>query len=455
MGTDTKQKLSVALKLAWGVGSVGTVSVLTITALLLLFFMTTVLGIEPALAGGLLFGAKLFDAFAAPIMGGISDNWKGRWGRRAPFLMAGSAVCALGVILVFNPPAALAGTPLSGWLLMSLVTIALGYTLFNVPYLAMPAEMTSDRLERTAIMSWRIGFISLGGLIIGLMPKLAATWGGGRGGFGAVGLLLGAIIFATMLTAGFAALRTRRVASTSASVTGIKRFAPVLANKPFMLIMTAKILQLVGIASLTASILFLLKFVLGADDSAVVYYISAATAGTMLTLPLWTRINSRFSKQTLYIAACLGYALMVLSWSLAARGEPIEIIALRGLITGIFTGGVLLMGQSLLPDAIDEDCRKSGVRREGLYAGAYSLIEKLSSAAGPLIIGIILSVFKFNPSLGQGVDQPADAITGIYFGASILPATLYALSVIPLWFIKLETVPTTEAEADPVAAPAE
>ena len=448
MATDTANLLSHKLKLLWGVGSIGTVSVLTITSLLLLFFMTTVLGIPPALAGGLLFGAKLFDAFAAPIMGGVSDTWQGRWGRRAPFLFAGAAVCSLGVALVFNPPSALSGTPLSGWMLMSLLVIALGYTLFNVPYLAMPAEMTDDRLKRTSIMSWRIGFISLGGLLIGLMPQLATSLGGGRHGYSMVGWLLALVIFLTMATAGLAALRTRRVASTATSgVRGIRRYAPVLANRPFMLVMAAKVLQLIGIASLTASILFLLKSVLGAPDSAVAFYVSAATAGTMLTLPVWARINKRFSKQALYIAACLAYSLMVLSWLLAGRGEPMEIIMLRGFLTGICTGGVLLMGQSLLPDAIDEDCRKSGIRREGLYAGAYSLVEKLSSAIGPLIIGVILQVFHFQPSLGRNLDQPADAILGIYFGASVLPATLYALSVIPLWFIKLEPVPGKVAAA--------
>jgi GPH family glycoside/pentoside/hexuronide:cation symporter len=448
MRSESGHTLSHALKFAWGVGSVGTVSVLTITSLLLLFFMTTVLGIPPALAGTLLFGAKLFDAFAAPIMGGVSDSWQGRWGRRAPFLFAGAAVCALGVALVFNPPANLADTPLSGWMLMSLLVIALGYTLFNVPYLAMPAEMTEDRLERTSIMSWRIGFISVGGLLIGLMPQLAAMLGGGRHGYSMVGFLLALIIFLTMGTAGLAALRTRRVASTgTTSARGIRRYAPVLANRAFMLVMAAKILQLIGIASLTASILFLLKSVLGAPDSAVAFYVSAATVGTMTTIPVWARLNKRVSKQTLYIIACLAYSAMVLTWLLGRYGEPLEIIMARGFFTGICTGGVLLMGQSLLPDAIDEDCRKTGIRREGLYAGAYSLVEKLSSAVGPLIIGVILQIFHFQPSLGPGVPQPDDAIMGIYFGASILPATLYALSVIPLWFIKLEPVaPAAPAE---------
>jgi GPH family glycoside/pentoside/hexuronide:cation symporter len=452
MGTESAHRLGYGLKIAWGLGSVGTVSVLTVTSLLLLFFMTTVLGIEPALAGALLFGAKLFDAVAAPVMGTVSDGWNSRWGRRAPFLFAGALFGGLGVALVFNPPLALSGMGLSAWILASLVVLALGYTLFNVPYLAMPAEMTNDRLERTSIMSWRIGFVSLGGLLVGLMPQLATTLGGGRQGYGAVGIILGLAIVVTMGTAAMAALRTRRVASTQAGERGFKRFLIVFKNRPFVLIMSAKVMQLIGLASMTASILFLLKSVLGAPDSAVAYYVSGSTAGMLLTLPIWARLNKRFSKQTLYVVGCLGYATMVLTWLLATRGETQMFILLRGFAVGIFTGGLLLMGQSLLPDAIDEDCRRSGVRREGVYAGAYSLIEKAASAVGPLIIGIILQIFKFQPSLGRDVDQPADAITGIYFGAAVLPALLYALSVVPLFFFKLEPVADIP---DPAPAAAE
>jgi GPH family glycoside/pentoside/hexuronide:cation symporter len=435
------EKLPMKLKSAWGLGSVGTVTVLTVNSLLLLFFMTTVLGIEPALAGGLLFAAKLFDAVAAPVLGGISDNWKGSWGRRAPFLLAGALCSGLGIMLIFNPPGTLVDGGLSAWVLTSLVVIALGYTLFNVPYLAMPAEMTEDRLERTSIMSWRIGFVSAGGLLVGLMPQAAATLGGGRTGYGAVGLILGTAVILTMGSSFFAALKTRRVANTGTGEIGFKRYLIVLQNKPFMLIMAAKILQLVGIASLTASILFLFKSVLGAADSAPAFYVAGASAATVLTMPIWVKLGRRFSKQVLYGAACIGWAIITATWLLASRGEPLLLIVARGVAGGVFTGGLLLMGQSLLPDAIDEDCRKSGVRREGVYAGAYSFIEKLASSLGPLIVGSLLQIFNFQPKLPRGMDQPADAITGIFFGAAVLPPLLFALSVIPLLLIKLEPVP--------------
>jgi GPH family glycoside/pentoside/hexuronide:cation symporter len=442
----TGHRVSTGLKAAWGAGSIGTVTVLTINSLLLLFFMTSVLGLAPALAGSLLFGAKLIDAVAAPILGGISDSWKGPMGRRAPFLLVGAFVSAFGVALVFNPPGSF-DTALPAWIMACLIIIALGYTLFNVPYMAMPAEMTDSPAERTSIMSWRIAFVSLGGLITGLAPQVATALGGGRTGYGAIGFMLAAVVLAAMLSAFAAARRTRQVPG-GAQNGGFKRYLVVLQNRPFMLIIAAKVCQLVGLASLTASILFLMKNVLLQPESTVGLYVFAGTIATLSTMPVWVWLNRRISKRNLYIIACLLFACLTSSWMLAGANEPLQLILLRGFLSGTFSGGLLLMGQSLLPDAIDADCRKSGVRREGVYAGAYSFVEKTSMAFGPLLVGLILQAFHFKPSLGKAVEQPPEALTGIIIGVAMVPAILYAVSIIPLLYFKLDAEPA----GTPVAA---
>ena len=451
--TISDTRVSTGIKAAWGIGSVGTVTVLTINSLLLLFFMTSVLGLAPALAGSLLVGAKLIDAIAAPVLGGVSDSWKGAMGRRAPFLLAGAFVSGLGVAMVFNPPAAF-DTMLPVWIMMSLIVIALGYTLFNVPYMAMPAEMTDMPVERTSIMSWRITFVSIGGLITGMVPQLVTRLGGGRTGYGIVGFILAGVVIAAMLSTFAAARRTRQVTG-GAQAGGFKRYQVVLQNRPFMLIIAAKVCQLVGLASLTASILFLMKNVLLQPESTVGLYVTAATIATISTMPVWVWLGKRFSKRNLYMAACLLFACLTSSWLLAGANEPLPLILLRGFCSGTFSGGLLLMGQSLLPDAIDADCKRSGIRREGVYAGAYSFVEKASMAFGPLLIGLILQAFHFKPSLGKAVAQPAEALTGIYIGVAIVPALLYAISIIPLLYFRLdadETAPAANSAGTPAVA---
>ena len=235
-----------------------------------------------------------------------------------------------------------------------------------------------------------------------------------------------------------------------AQAAGIKRFAVVWQNKPFMLIIYAKIFQLVGLASLTASILFLMKNVLQQPESTVGLYVTCSTVATIGFMPVWVALGRRFSKRNLYIAACLLFTCLTSSWLLAGPGDPLLFILIRGFLSGVFSGGLLLMGQSLLPDAIDADCKRSGVRREGVYAGAYSFVEKASMAFGPLLIGLILQAFHFQPSLGKNIPQPPEALTGIIIGVAVVPGILYALSVIPLLLFRLDPEP-----AALVPAPAE
>lgn len=428
-------RVAVSIKAGWATGSIGTIVVLNTTSLLLLFFMTSVLGFGPALAGGLLFGAKLFDAVIAPVLGSYSDRFRSRWGRRRPFLFAGAFVCAAAVLALFAPPFA-GGSALVGWMLAGMLLLALGYTLFNVPYLAMPAEMTASPAERTAIMGWRIAFISVGSTVIGFAPEFARRMGGGRDGYAAMGAVLAAIVLASMLAAFFAARRARATVPASR---GRAEFAVILANRPFMMILAAKILQLVGLASMFASLLFLFKQVLGLDEKMVGIYVGVSTIVTIVAMAPLAALGRHVPKRTLYVAGCLAFAALKLTWLAASPGDPVWTVLARGALSGLFSGTILLMGQSMIPDAIDWDCRRSGVRREGVYAGAYSFVEKASMALGPLLVGLILAHYGFDPkAAAAGVAQGEQAIGAVYLGAAVLPALCYALSVIPLLLYDLD-----------------
>lgn len=430
------ERIPLGLRLGWSAGSIGTVVILSTTSILLLFFMTSVLGLAPALAGALLFGAKLFDAVIAPMMGRISDGAATRWGRRRPFLFLGGFVSALAFLILFMPPA-LEGVALSAWMVAGLLVLALGYTLFNVPYLAMPAEMTASPQERTALLSFRVAFVAIGGALVGFAPKVAASLGGDRPAWAVTGAMLGALVLVAMLTAFRASARAR--ATIAAPGGDRESLFVVLANRPFVMLLLAKTFQLVGLAAMQASILFFIVQVLGVSEGVVGVYVVVTTIAMLASMPLWVMLGKRHRKRDLFIAACLGYALVKLSFLLAAPGEPAFLIHLRGALGGLLTGGVLLMGQSILPDAIDWDCRRSGVRREGLYAGAYSLVEKSAMALGPLLVGLILQGFGFDPQAAKaGIVQTEVAVTGVYLGAAVLPALLYALSTVPLLFYRID-----------------
>jgi Na+/melibiose symporter-like transporter len=48
--------------------------------------------------------------------------------------------------------------------LVALVALATGYGTFNIPYIAMPAEMDVSSRERTRLISFRIAAVAIGGI---------------------------------------------------------------------------------------------------------------------------------------------------------------------------------------------------------------------------------------------------------------------------------------------------
>ena len=123
--------------IGWGLGSLGLAVILNTLNVLLIAYLTLVVGIEPALAGSLVLFAKLYDVLTDLPMGWITDRTKSRWGARRPYLFAAGFITPIALVMLFSPPQGDTVT----WIVAALLIYASGYTLFNVPYLSMPAEL--------------------------------------------------------------------------------------------------------------------------------------------------------------------------------------------------------------------------------------------------------------------------------------------------------------------------
>lgn len=420
---SASDRLSTRLKVGWGLGSIGTQILLNSQSLLLLYYFVAILKLEPAMAGTILFAAKLFDAALAPIIGSWSDRVNTRWGRRRPFLFAGAFLCAGGLFFIFNTPSA---NPVV--LLSALMLISLGYSCFNIPYMAMPAEMTDSPIERTSIMSWRIAFVGVGTAIaISLLPPLAKLWGGDAAAYGKMGLVAAFLTFIAMMTS-FATTGAARATQSKGEPFSLKAMlVAISSNGPFAFLLGAKLFQLVGLAAMSASILFFFKQVIGGGESMLALWGLVANGASILSMLVWPIVSKRYGKVPVYAAAVLLYALFGFSWLFAGPGESTVAILIRAVGGGVFAGGLSLMGQSLLPDTIAVDHVRTGLRREGVFAGAYSFVEKASFALGPMLVGFVFQIMGFATHGAAGGDPRA-----VYFAVGVLSPLLYALSIIPL-----------------------
>jgi len=258
-------------------------------------------------------------------------------------------------------------------------------------------------------------------------PLLVQYFGKGRPAYSLTALLMAALSLGAMVLCVIATGKARATTRTIVRVPMREQLRLALGNKPFAKLIFAKLLLLLAMSSSTTSMFYFATHVLQRNLSTVSQFGLLQTIGMLLSLPLWVRLGKRWSKHHLFMICCGLNSVLFLSWLAATPSEPALLLLLRSFLIGCTSGGALLMGQSLLPDTMEYDYRRTGMRREGAFSGAYSMVEKAGFAVGPLIIGLLLS----NAGYGAKSGAPAAGATAfaVYMGVAVIPAVASALAV--------------------------
>jgi len=444
-------RLPVSLKLGWGIGAFGVAMLMNGIAVLIFFYLVGILKIEPALAGTIVFVSKLFDVATDPIVGLWSDRHASPRGRRRPFLLWGGVVSAASFALIFSSPVFDSQWLTAGYVFLALCVYTFGYTVFNVPYMAMPAEMTDDYHERSSIHAYRIVFVSAGSfLAAAIAPAIIERLGRTEWtSYAYVSSACAVVILATMMTAYASTSRARFTERTSAMTRLVEEFDSVRRNRHFLRLIGVKFAQLSGVQLTQAAFLFFLVQTLGLSFDILVVYGGVLTLTTIVAAPLLVAFSKRFGKREAYYVAAGFYIVGVLSWAFAVEGEPIWAIGLRGVLIGVAATGNVVLAMSMLTDIIEYDSRRTGVRREGAYTALYSFVEKFTAALGPLVVGFALQLADFDTSLPPDVPQGGNVDTALVITVAILPAIMGAIAIWLLTGYKL-----TESELAAAGPPA-
>ncbi|MAW34050.1 MAG: hypothetical protein CMK56_06535 [Proteobacteria bacterium] len=123
-------------------------------SLLLLFYYQQVIGLSGTLTGAALMMSMVVDAITDPLIGGWSDRFKSRFGRRHPFILASSVPLAISFVLLFSPPESFGDTGNFIWLAVFSVLVKLSVTFYYVPHMALGAEMAQDYNQRSTLFAF-------------------------------------------------------------------------------------------------------------------------------------------------------------------------------------------------------------------------------------------------------------------------------------------------------------
>ncbi len=415
------------VKFGYGIGDIGSNFFIVVTGFFLLYFLTDIVGVEPALAGLMLLFPKLWDVVSDPIMGAISDRTSSRWGRRRPYLLFGAVPFGLTFFLMFLAPGY--ESELARALQVGLM-FALGCTAFtvvNVPYSSMVAEMTDDYNERLSITSFRMIFACIGVLLAGALAMPLVSMGGeGAAGFRFMGLVLGGAITLITLLCFWGTAKAKTLPRTDITPPFREQLKIALKNYPYLMLVAAYALQSVAIGILMAGLIYFIMHVMKLPEAAMSVVLPILFVTAIVFIPLWVKLGAKIGKIKAYRIGLLIIAVMLVSMFFSS---PNQVLVFYGqvFILGIGFSSFQLFPFSMLPDTIEYDQMKSGMRREGIFSGVWTSGQKLAYSVGPGIIGFALSLSGF---AREGV-QPDSVATGIRIVFCLLPALIVLLSFIP------------------------
>jgi Na+/melibiose symporter-like transporter len=443
------------LRIGYGVGSFVTGSFGTVPGLLLLPYLTDTLGVAAGLAGLLVLAPKAWDVMLNPVVGRISDNTHGRWGARRPYLLAGGLVLAVLFASIF------AGvyTGLAGavWVTCAFVASATAFSFFQVPYSAMPAEMTEGAdladpyTERTRMMTWRIAFLAAAILVSGAVsPLVVDHFGGGVRGYRAMGIFIATLIVAGTIAV-FVVTHGAPAGRFQESEPNLRAQLRVAAsNRPFMVLVACFVVQAAGVAAMLAGVQYFARYVMG-DEHTTTLLFTCVVSPALVVMPAWNRVADRLGKLRGYVIASL--MITITTFAMVAS-KWLPSIAVYGLVVilGVGYAGQQLFGLAMLPDCINYDSQRTGKRQAGVFTGLWTAGETLGLALGPGIFGGVLQLFGYvSATPAHPVAQTPLAQLGVLIGFTVVPGIVVGLALL---FLRAYDLPSERSIDLSSAAPA-
>ena len=368
-------------------------------------FYAQVTGMELALLGVILLGARLFDAVIDPWLGWLADRVS-----RRRMVMVALLPFTLGFVALLNPRPGHA----AAWLLASLVLTYIGFSAASVAYQAWGATIGAEPVVRTRLTAAREGFGLLGVLLAAALPAALAlelNVGIARLAWVLPALLLpAAVLILLCVPAG-----QGRTPAHQPMWPSLRR---VWGDRAFRRLLTVFLASGIAAALPATLFLFFVADVLqreAASGALLGLYFLAGAA----SLPGWVWLAARVGRVRAWLAAMLLSIVAFAGAGLLGAGD-VAAFALICLASGLALGADLA-----LPAAIAADLgERQG--QSGAVFGVWNFVAKLNLA---LAAGLALPLLAWLGYAPAGTDG-LPALRAAY---ALLPLMFKALAAALLW----------------------
>jgi len=428
-------------KVAFGIGAMCNDFMGNVIMFLAMPIFNIGLGLDARLVGIALAIPKVWDAITDPIMGNISDNTRLKFGRRKPYMLAGSFFGGLLFALMWRVSPDWSQMQLFIWLTGMSVLFYTAYTVFIVPCNGLASELTMDVKERTRVMAYRSFFAYSAGLLTPWAYKLCFVKQFGATDVEAVkwvGVIFGLLIIVTgAIPAIFC--KENPAGEEQDKIKIVPAIKETLKNRPFLLLIGMVFFILMGIMLVQPMQLYIgIYYLFDGDKSAAAQL--GGVAGTMFAVggmaatPLVAWLGTHFGKRrTLLLALIVLVVSSLLSWVFYTPVNPyLSLICMAIMAPGMACVWILL--GAMLADVCDLDELNTGLRREGMYGAMYSWFLKAAIGGVLAVSGFLVAWSGVDPELTVQLPQ---AVINMRLLFALTPPVFYLIAFGCIWFYPL------------------
>ncbi len=380
-------------KLAYGFGGLSDFFYLNVVSALAVPIYTVALKMDPMLIGIALALPKIIGAITDPVVGGISDNTRSKWGRRRGFILMGAILGGILLPFAWMPPVP-SQTGMFVYLCVFLGVFAIGNSVFSVPYGALGLELSTHYDERTRVLAWRAYIQTIG--------TLAAAWfywfclrpvfGNEVIGARWLSVLAGIVIIGgAVATVLGCRERTQQVVSQP-KMPLMPALKQTLRNRPFLLLLSTTLIITLGTGceGLIGTYVHIYYTCQGDKNTASLisgFGGSLTVFAALASVPLGIFLSTRFGKREAAICGLLIalVSISILPFTLVPE-NPYRIIV-SWVIMAFGMPCASLMFGSMMADVCDEDEVSTGLRREGSYVSVGAFFGKIATVVTLLLGG--------------------------------------------------------------------
>ncbi len=430
-------KISNKVKWSYAIGGFGKDAMFAMSTIML-FYFNVYLGISSAFLGVMMLVVRAWDAVNDPMMGTIVEKTKTRWGKFRPWILIGSILNGVVLVLMFANPNFQNSATLKLIYVTSIYTLwGMTYTLMDIPFWSMIPTLSSKQKERedvtvlTRLMTTLGYFVIAGGFYI-----IAGALGGAEDTATDIPEMLNGAFYLSIIVA------VVFIITEFVTVRNVKEVIIVQEEKktlPEMVRLLKKNDQLLVVMI----VVLIINFTLYITSGMAIYYVTYTIGNQDLYLPfiavggigqilgtvLYTPLRNKFRRKKIYNISILAQLAAFILLFINAFFLKSNVILLFVFAVPIFVGqGVFMVLQTvLLSDTVEYGQLKLGKRSEAIAFSVQTFVVKLAMGLSLGVIGVGLSIIGFKqPIVNSEIDitifdQTASTLQGMNYIMFILP----------------------------------